>query len=43
MAYEKKVNARPYNVPLGIALLGCFRSPDILAPLGIISMHFSGH
>lgn len=31
--YVMNVKARPERVPLGIALLGCFRSPDILAPL----------
>lgn len=31
--YVMNVKARPDNVPLGIALLGCLRSPDILAPL----------
>jgi hypothetical protein len=31
--YEIKVKARPARVPLGIDLLGFFKSPDILAPL----------
>lgn len=31
--YDIKVSPRPYKVPFGIALLGCFRSPDMLAPL----------
>jgi hypothetical protein len=31
--YVMNVKARPDRVPLGIALLGCFRSPDMLAPL----------
>jgi mRNA-degrading endonuclease toxin of MazEF toxin-antitoxin module len=31
--YETKVRASPLKVPFGIALLGCLRSPDILAPL----------
>jgi len=33
IVYEIKVNSKPDRVPLGIALLGCFRSPDMLAPL----------
>jgi hypothetical protein len=31
--YEMKVSARPLSVPFGMALDGCFKSPDILAPL----------
>lgn len=33
MTYKTNVKANPLKVPLGIALLGCFRSPDMLAPL----------
>lgn len=33
--YATKVNMRPCKVPLGIDLLGFFRSPDILAPAKI--------
>lgn len=35
--YATKVKAKPYSVPLGMALLGCFKSPDMLAPLHIPS------
>lgn len=31
--YVMKVRARPPRVPLGMASLGFFRSPDMLAPL----------
>jgi hypothetical protein len=33
--YVIKVKARPERVPLGIDLLGFFRSPDMLAPAKI--------
>lgn len=33
MVYETKVKPKPQSVPFGIALLGCFKSPDMLAPL----------
>ena len=35
--YATKVSSSPYSVPFGIALLGCFRSPDMLAPLADVS------
>jgi len=37
IVYKAKVRTKPYNVPFGIALLGCLRSPDILAPLGCVN------
>lgn len=35
--YDMNVKARPARVPLGMDLLGFFKSPDILAPLSRIS------